>query len=132
MASTVELDAWIKKFCDLVPHLTVDGPRRFSLSDVQGRRRPTFEGWERRSGVYWFEHGGAVRYVGRAMWRKGLLRRIEDHCLERGDAEWDNVWKDRDTVVGVVALPEADWYWAGALEPYLITHCAPQFNKKVC
>ena len=132
MRSAAELDARIHTFCDLVPHLAIDGPRRFLLSAIHERRPSAYDGWERRAGIYIFEQGGVVQYVGRAMWRKGLLRRIEDHCLPRGDKVWDDVWTKPDTTVGVVALPEADWYWAGALEPYLITHCAPPFNKRVC
>ena len=132
MCSASDLDTWVHSFCERVQDLRIIGPERYQLRTLLEHQPGESKKWAERSGIYFFEQDGTVQYVGRALWRTGLLGRILDHCQPRGDVAWDALWTHENTSVGVVALEPADWYWAGALEPYLITHCAPRFNKRVC
>ena len=132
MASPVDLDVALKEFVARVSELTIQGPTRFPIGSLRDKKSTTYVEWANASGVYFFEQGDTVQYIGRALRGTGLRARVHNQCTSFGDEKWDRIIKNESvsTTVGVVYLPENEWYWAAALEAFLIAKCRPPYNKR--
>lgn len=132
MASPVDLDAALKEFTKRVSELSIAGPTRIPIETLRDKKSTTYGEWAHASGVYFFEQGDTVQYIGRALPGTGLRARVHNQCTSYGDEEWDRIIKNDTlpTTVGVVYLPEEEWYWAAALEAFLIAKCHPPYNKR--
>ena len=132
MSTTTDLEAAIAEFLRRVAGLELQPPRRFSVMQLRDRRSSAFQDWAWKSGVYFFEQAGDVKYIGRALPGTGLRARVHNQCTSFGDPRWDPVIEDPAAVVGIVVVPAAEWYWTAALEPFLIARCAPPHNRRSC
>jgi excinuclease UvrABC nuclease subunit len=128
----MQIERALAEFCSRVSGLDVGPPRWYSIQDLRSKQSAAYTDWASHPGVYFFEQKGAVQYIGRALPRTGLRARVHNQCTAFGDPRWDRVIKDPATVVGVIVLPRAEWYWTAALEPFLIERCSPPHNRKVC
>jgi excinuclease UvrABC nuclease subunit len=132
MATALDFDAALTEFTDRVSGLTVTGPMRLPIESLRDKRSPAYGDWSHSSGVYFFEQEGTIQYVGRALPGTGLRSRVHDQCTSFDDPKWDTIIRNESllTTVGVVAVLEKDWYWAAALEAFLIAKCRPAHNKR--
>ena len=132
MATPSELDALLGEFAQRVKDLAVVGPLRMPIEALRDRSSATYSDWSSASGVYFFEQEGRVQYIGRALPGTGLKARVHNQCNAFGDEKWDTVIKNDGvpTTVGVISLSSVDWYWAAALEAYLISRCQPPHNRR--
>ncbi len=132
MATFVDIEEALKEFAGRVAGLAYTGPVCIPIKELRDRRSPTYRDWAHSSGVYFFEQQGSVQYIGRALPGSGLRSRVYNQCTSYGDQKWDSIIKndEKPTTVGVIWLPQQEWYWAAALEAFLIGRCHPPFNKR--
>lgn len=130
MASPSDLESAVSEFASRVRNLVVPAPMYFPVVELRDRKSAHYFDWQHSAGVYWFVTGDEVVYVGRALPGTGLRARVSNQCTSFGDPKWDLVIKDDTSTVGVVPLPAQDWYWAAALEAFLIARCAPRINRR--
>jgi hypothetical protein len=123
----VTVDEVVGQFCGAtgVEPLAV---HRVSLGAL--REVTVWPPWSTATGVYFFEQGGVLQYVGRAL-RTTLQRRLESQCGAFGDPRWDAVISDADTTVGVIPFPAERWYLVAALEALLIHELRPRRSRRV-
>ncbi len=96
-------------------------------SFASARRWPD---WASNPGIYFFELDGKLQYVGRAI-RTTLGQRLGNQSTAFGNEKWDAVIKNPSSIVGWVALPPNEWYWAAALEAALISELRPKISKRI-
>lgn len=125
-----DLEAALAEFVGRVAGLTVSGPHRYPIEQLRIKASSAYTDWASSSGIYFFEQAGEVQYIGRALPGSGLRARVHNQCTAYDDPKWDAVIKDSATTVGVVALSSDDWYWAAALEAFLIARCSPAHNRR--
>ena len=116
-------------FREALRHASVPTPVEISLGDLR-KRDADWSAWEQKSGVYYFVQDGPLVYVGRALSGTGLGSRIHNQITSFGDPAWDAVIKDDHVLVGLICLPEKDWFLASSLEVFLIQRLRPRFNKR--
>jgi excinuclease UvrABC nuclease subunit len=103
--------------------------RLYQIGDIKSENPDFWSEWENSKGVYYFIKGDTVLYVGRAL--NSLGARVKDQALkDYTGSKWNDVVKDDEVKVGIVALKDDDWYWAASLETYLIDRLKPQHNKR--
>lgn len=122
------IDEIISEFLARISTLQPTPPIRAPIETFQGDL--TWPDWAQSTGIYFFEQGGRVQYVGRAL-RTTLRQRLANQCNAFDDPKWDEVIKDKATVVGVLPLPDDQWYWAAALEALLIASLRPVHSKRI-
>lgn len=86
--------------------------------------------WTGRKGLYLFESGGTVKYLGRALGTP-IGERLRSQCRSRGHEPWHEVLDDPATRVRLYLSEPNEWYWAASIEAYLIDRHRPPINKRV-
>lgn len=120
----------LSRFASRVRGLDLRISDRFPVIRLRDRKSDAYTPWGDAPGIYLFEQGGIVHYVGRALRRTCLRARVHNNCTSFGDPAWDRIIKDPTSVVRVIPLEAAEWYWAASLEAFLIHELAPPFNKR--
>jgi hypothetical protein len=105
--------------------------RKATLEEIRENTH-FLDGLKQEYGVYYFLQNGLVKYVGRALPSVKLRSRVLSQINAFNDAKWDTVIKGENVEIGVITFMEpAQWYFASALEHYLIEKLEkPVFNKR--
>lgn len=122
----------LQEFLSRVPSLIVEGPIRIPIAELRDKLSPRYAKWGSSPGVYFFEQSDCVSYIGRALPGSGLRARVHNQCNAYGDPLWDAVIQSDATTVGIIVVPREEWYWAAALEPFLIDRLTPPRNRRSC
>ena len=120
----------LEQFGARVAGLRLAAPRRYPVDVLRDRKSEAYAGWATSPGIYFFERAPEILYIGRALRGTGLRARVHNQCTSFGDPAWDRVVKDGSTIVGVIPLESAEWFWAASLEAFLIGVLSPPFNKR--
>ena len=128
----VSIDQALEEFLLRIPSLTVGGPYRVPIEELRNKKSMRYAEWGNSSGVYFFEQDARIFYIGRALPGSGLRSRVHSQCTAYGDPSWDAVILKDETQVGVITVERKDWYWAAALEPFLIERVTPSHNRRAC
>ena len=128
MSECTDVLGMLQEFEKQVRAFDALGPEEHKITEVKVAEDWA---WSEGIGVYYFRNASGVLYVGRALPGTRFGNRIWSH-LQPGDEEWDAALvEDGSAFLGLIPMPEDQWYLAAALELYLIDSLGiPPFNKK--
>jgi hypothetical protein len=126
MSPKEQLREKVDEFLLKVPGLEVSKYQEFCALELRERYRQNpaeWPAWADLPGVYYvLGKDGAILYIGAGTSWYGVVWRVEQRIKHRD--------LPKNTRAGAILFNESDWYWAFALEAFLIDSMQPPLNSR--
>jgi hypothetical protein len=126
MDESQSLSAMLKGFADSARCISGFSAAEYPIPKI---RSEDSWPWAGGVGVYYFKNSSGMLYIGRALPGTKLGARVSSH-LQPGNDTWDTSISQDDAILGIIRVPDDQWYFAASLELYLMDGLNPPFNKK--